>query len=912
LGLPLVGLLASLLWYCEPGQSLDPTPDPGEQPGLIPEISITAPGALLPSDTGSVLVTVTDSTGQPVSDLPLTVVSNKFILLATGTNSAFSLTTVPVGGAFGFRVFSNIPGAGDVSISVGSGSDRRTQTVRIIVSEKPVAPLVQDETPKMLTTRDSSVVVITVVDSAEGRPLPNVEVMASSSFFELFNVGDEGVFSLDTTGSNGQIAFRIHSDEVGPGTIQLRVTTAARIVRIVTLSAQVTDEVTTERPRNMVFTALRPTLKADGSDSTSLKVLVKDDNNNPLAGETIRFTSTGGLVQAEATTDQWGIALATLISERANKTVIVTATLVKDGKTSQQSVRFEGLQVNILASKKVIMRDSIVDVIFQLLDANARPMSGDSLEIKVSGAYQGIGGTGIDSMVRIVDTKGEFRTTVTSRDARTVNIEASALGARSTAKVIFTNNSLTLSSNRSSIIGDGAATASITAKLTDGSNANINGAELRFTTTFGNIVESPFVSTSGGAGTRTLRAPQGAGIAIINVEAYSSSGDLIASGSIQIRVTPLKVQRVNLRVTPDNIPVKIGEAQLIAEAYDSTDNLMNDVLIGFKMIKGAGGGDELIDPPVAYTQSGIASSNFKAGAVISFYQSVKVTALALDINGGDTIVLASSDTIGLTVSGPPAKVSIGANILKGLNPNDGTFGLPAAAVVTDVNGNLVADGTMVSFSLHPIAGFYVWPRHRLINISPFFDFSDSITVKLPWTDYNNNLKLDPNELPSDSNKTNPARGEDIDGNGVINFPPESYRDINKDGLWTASNVEPNFVRPWPDTGIGFVDYNGDGIQQFQEPFDDINEDGICQCTGQWDSNGNLYEESYFGSVANRPYPGYASVGIDKQVATSAGKAPTTIVYVQTDANRLRVRVTAEANGIRSNVDITLPIILSEE
>jgi hypothetical protein len=343
---------------------------------------------------------------------------------------------------------------------------------------------------------------------------------------------------------------------------------------------------------------------------------------------------------------------------------------------------------------------------------------------------------------------------------------------------------------------------------------------------------------------------------------------------------------------------------------------MSGVLVGFRLVKGAGGGDEAITPPIDYTKSGTAEATLKAGGVISLYRGVKLTAVALDISSGDTLVIASSDTVGLTISGPPHRVSVGVNIEKGLNPEDGTFGLPTAAVVTDVNGNLVADGTPVNFSTTPIGLIYSGVSWHAIDTWPYYFIGDTVYYELPWTDYNDNRKLDAGEAPSDSDPTRsrPARGEDKDGNGIVNYAPESFTDLDQDGVWDATNAEPLVQAPPTDTSgrVIWVDFNKDGIRNLFEPFDDVNGDGICQCTGMRDASGALYERSYYGSEATHPFPGEVSAGITKTVATVNGKATTAVIYVQSDANKVKVRITAESNGIRSSVDDILPIVKSDE
>ena len=86
----------------------------------------------------------------------------------------------------------------------------------------------------------------------------------------------------------------------------------------------------------------------------------------------------------------------------------------------------------------------------------------------------------------------------------------------------------------------------------------------------------------------------------------------------------------------------------------------------------------------------------------------------------------------------------------------------------------------------------------------------------------------------------------------------------------------------------------------------------CSCAGQRDPAGNLYETSYFGSTPNHPFPGEVSVGIPRQVVTTAGKSTTKITYVQSMARRVEVRITAESNGVTSFVDDILPIVKDDE
>lgn len=918
--LPAVMLMALALMFCEPGKSLDPqtsNPPKATDTGFVAKIEVTsAPSSVLPTDTAAVELAFTDSaTGNPLKGAALIVSSTQFAILSASGTKPFNVDTLPDDGKVSFRIASTTTGNGTINVRVTSGTKTRTKSLSVLVTEKPVAPKVIESLPNKVAVKETTSVAFTVVDSLLERPLANAVVTVTSALYAVLDPKLKDTLSTDTTGSDGKAEFRVYAatNGGGAGTLTVKVKTAAGLSRTLTYTLATYEDSAQDRPRKMVFTAMRSSLRADGTDSTELKVLVKDDNNNPLAGEKLRFTSTGGVVRAGATTDEWGTATTVLRSERVNKSVVVTATLEKTGATAQQTVAFDGVNIVISPAKRVLMTNNENPVIFELRDGSNNPISGDSMEVIARGTKDGLDGKGNDSLLIVTDTKGQYRATVNSKVQNKIIIVARALGAKSEDTVIYTNNVLSLSASKSSILGNGTDSTTVTVTLTDGNNKEIPNAEVKWTTTFGTFSGKPFTNTDGSGKARiVLRSSAGSGLAVVNVEA-KSNGDLIASGNITVPIMALKVARLTIKVSPDNIPVKVGETKITATAYDSAGNYMTGVLVGFRMVKGAGGGDESISPPVDYTKAGVAEANFKAGGVISLYRGVKLAAVALDIKGTDTAVIASSDTVGLTVSGPPHRVSVGVNILKGENPNDGTFALPTAAVVTDVNGNLVADGTPVNFSTTPIGAYYTSITWRTINDPPYYILSDTLWHFLPWTDYNNNGKLDADETPSVLDSTRPARGEDRDGNGLI-VAGEQFQDWNGDGLWDSVYAEPSVQVPKNDTTgkTYFVDYNRNGVQDSAEDFFDTNKDGICQCAGKKNAAGVRYEVNYFGSAPNHPFPGEVSVGIPRQVETAQGKAATKITYVQSMARYVRVRITAEANGVTSTTDVDLPIVKDDK
>src|SRR5207245_2794828 len=153
-----------------------------------------------------------------------------------------------------------------------------------------------------------------------------------------------------------------------------------------------------------------------------------------------------------------------------------------------------------------------------LKDGGNVPMSGDSLELVVHGAFKGFSQKGVDSMIVITDTHGRYKTNLTSGSAKDVIIIARALGAKAQDTITFTNNTLTMATSKSSILGDGVDQATLTATLKNGSGDAIDKAELRWTTTFGNFPTTPFTATnSSGQSSIVLKSARGSGLAIVNV-----------------------------------------------------------------------------------------------------------------------------------------------------------------------------------------------------------------------------------------------------------------------------------------------------------------------------------------------------------------------------------------------------------
>jgi hypothetical protein len=372
-----------------------------------------------------------------------------------------------------------------------------------------------------------------------------------------------------------------------------------------------------------------------------------------------------------------------------------------------------------------------------------------------------------------------------------------------------------------------------------------------------------------------------------------------------------------------------GEARIEAVAFDARGNRVKDAHISFNMLDGPGGGEKL-EPPSAVTRlDGTAETYLLAGTIPSKFREVKVVA-------GDFASI-KSDTIFFTIAGPPASITIRRDIGEISDDEDGTYTMQCAALVTDVNGNPVADGTRVTFSLK-ITGYQIWSVYtgdpvKTTNIFPLeYEYPyDTLGRWLPFEDLNDNFRLDPGEDRDGDGMAN--RGEDVNGDGVKTLGP-AFEDINQNGVRDWYPERRDIVKIDEDT-LGhdvydtiFADLNGNGLRDYVEPLKDstyraayyriIAGMGSAADSAEVQSQDAAYEAlraSQRGGVfdidwnKNGTLDPVTTASIARTVETVDGKAPNALTYGQSDALRITVMINAESQGIvtKSPQEFVLPI-----
>lgn len=225
---------------------------------------------------------------------------------------------------------------------------------------------------------DTSTITLTVFkDSTLTVPLPEIKVFVTSN---------QGVWistmSL-TTNSMGTAYFQC-SYNLPAGTKEENIPLAF-IYNEQRLNTSITvyKDSLVDKKKSIVISANPITLIADGKSSSQISVKLKDENFNPVSNEVILFNTTKGNITSVCTTNELGVAVASLVSsiEQCNATI---SAILKSDSTVKISINvfFNDTSLGILGGMVLNQDGSLsenVEAILIPIDYNPQKDSSISL-----------------------------------------------------------------------------------------------------------------------------------------------------------------------------------------------------------------------------------------------------------------------------------------------------------------------------------------------------------------------------------------------------------------------------------------------------------------------------------------------------------------------------------------------------
>ncbi len=481
------------------------------------------------SDTSVVTLTLKDDNNIPVTGQDVTFLSPLGTLSAmTDSGNGVYTATLTAGTVSGTTaVSSNINGSAldmtPATVTLNGNSGELSITHSMLVA----APVNIEANGS-----DTSVVTLTLRDS-NNNPVTGQTVTFAGTLGTLGAVteGSSGVYTATLTAG---IMVGTSSITASVNSTALGVTPAT-----VTLNGDSGNLSTT----NSTLVAAPVNIEANSSDTSVVTLTLRDNNNNPVTGQTVVFTSTLGTL-GNVTEQASGVYTATLtagtvsgvaslsVSVNSNALGVTPATVTLNGDSGNLSATNSTLvaaPVNIEANSS----DTSV-VTLTLRDNNNNPVTGQTVVFTSTLGTLGNVTEQASGLYTATLTAG----TVSGVASLSVSVGGNALGV--TGNITLAPGALDaarsiLAVNKPSINADDRIGSTITFTAQDAQGNAITGLDIAFMTDLENSQIMTLVDHNDGTYTANINGTQ---TGIANIAVQSSGATIAGLAATMVTITP--------------------------------------------------------------------------------------------------------------------------------------------------------------------------------------------------------------------------------------------------------------------------------------------------------------------------------------------------------------------------------------
>jgi adhesin/invasin len=248
-------------------------------------------------------------------------------------------------------------------------------------------------------------------------------------------------------------------------------------------------------------------LFADGSSNSTVRAFLRESTTRiGIPGETVRFGTTLGSVQAQQNTDEFGVSTVQLIGGTTAGTAMVIA---RYGRTLLDTVLVEfrqsSLSVSLTSSSNAILANGID---YSTIRAVVKDAAGRALEDQ--SVYFAATAGDID-YVGTTDGAGAVEAKLISAAGpvdQTSTVTVTVSGVSKTIPILFKGIQFSLSANPNFLIANGTSQSVITAMIRETTNKiGVNLADVRFGTNLGTIPGSAISDNQGIAAVLLTSSP---------------------------------------------------------------------------------------------------------------------------------------------------------------------------------------------------------------------------------------------------------------------------------------------------------------------------------------------------------------------------------------------------------------------
>jgi len=666
------------------------------------------------STAATITVTVRDANGNPVADqvvqLAASGASNTLVQPIAATN-ALGIATGTLGSTQAETKTVTVtinPGAGQLVLAdaptVGFVGDPSAISAALsTLSALPNADLVADGL-------EAAAITVTVRD-VHGNAVPGVAVELASSgtgnaLVQPAAVTDAlGVATGSLASTHAQT--KIVSATVNPGAGQTLLASTAS-------ATFVGDPSTISAALSAAVAAPSSGVVADGATASTITVVVRDANGNPVAGQSVQLAASGSdntLVQPAALTDALGVATGTLASTLAEtKTigVVVNPGASQVALADAPTVGFVGDPSAISAALSTVSVSPGLNVVADgvtastitvtVRDVHGNAVPGQSVQLGASGTANALvqpaamtNALGVASGT-LASTKAEGKTI-----AAIVNPGAGQIALAQAPTIEFVGDPSTISAALSSgsavpstdVVADGLALSTISFVVRDAHGNPVAGQTIQLAAsgTDNTIVQPAAVTDASGSASGTLASTH-AELKTIAVTINPGAGQVVvaAAASVGFVGDPSTISAAlsSASASPSAGVVADGStaSTITVTVRDAHANPVAGQLV---QLAASGSSNTLVQPASVTNALGIAT-----GTLASTHAESKTVSVVVNPGAGQ-VALAAAPTVGFV--GDPSAISAALSSVSAVpDANVVADGLASSTItvaVRDVHGNAV-------------------------------------------------------------------------------------------------------------------------------------------------------------------------------------------------------------------------------
>ncbi len=439
-----------------------------------------------------------------------------------------------------------------------------------------------------------------------------------------------------------------------------------------------------------------PQIPSDGGVPVTITALLRDANNNFVAGQNVTFAadsgglsvsqSVDGTTTPQAQTDENGRATAELSAAGDPTNRIITVTATSGDLSSTVQVEVTGTQLTITGPASLV-QGAEADYTIVLADA-----AGDGIANQAVTLTSSLGNL-LSATSLNTDFSGQAQVQYTALTGGSDRLEASALGESAASTVDISADTFSFSQpapNTEINLGD---TTNVVVSWVQ-NNAPVVGSTVVFSTTRGTVTPSSVVTDANGTASTTVTA-NNSGPATVTATAVGGPVATIPIEFLAITPATIEVQADPFTVSPNS------QSTITAVVRDPNGNLVKNKSVTFQLEDVTGG---TLSVSSAITDSqGRAQTFYTSSASVSAQDGVTITAV---VDENPMI----RDDVNLTVAGREVFFTFGTGN-EIAEPNAAQYSKLFVVQVTDADGRPVqeVDVSMSVVSVRYVKGFY-WPN----------------------------------------------------------------------------------------------------------------------------------------------------------------------------------------------------------